>query len=321
MTSPAVSIVLPTFNRLEHLRPAVDSVFAQTFTDWELIVADDGSEAETVTYLAALADQPRVRVLRLPHSGNVPAVRNAALRAARGEYIAFLDSDDVWLPEKLALQVASLQAHPERGWSHTAFAVIDESGNLLTGARARWWPAAEGWILEPLIRMEVVVAISSAIVRRQLLEQLGGFDPEQRVCEDYDLWLRLAGSSEVDGVRETLLHKRSHPASHYDDTMVFEGLGRALAKRLAADTDRALRSTLRAERAKLAALLARSQAAHGRRWAALRTLMRSSQYSWEYPQWWMDGAHAAARAMAPESIVRVARSVVRRRRGEAYLPE
>jgi glycosyltransferase involved in cell wall biosynthesis len=321
MTSPAVSIILPTFNRLEYLRPAVDSVFAQTFTDWELIVADDGSEAETVTYLAALADRPRARVLRLPHTGNVSAVRNAALQAARGEYIAFLDSDDVWVPEKLALQVASLRAHPERGWSHTAFAVIEESGSLLTGARARWWPAAEGWVLEQLIRMDVVIAISSVIVRRQLLEQLGGFDPEQRVCEDYDLWLRLARLSEIDGVRETLLHKRSHPASFYDDAMVFEHLGRALTKLLAASADRALHPMLGRERAKLAACLARSQAVCGSRWAALRTLVRSSQYSWEYREWWMGGAHAAARAMAPPSVLRIARSVVRRRRGATHLQE
>jgi glycosyltransferase involved in cell wall biosynthesis len=324
MTSPAVSIILPTFNRLEYLRPAVDSVFSQTFTDWELIVADDGSEAETVAFLAALADRPRARVLRLPHTGNVPAVRNAALQAARGEYIAFLDSDDVWVPEKLALQVASLRAHPERGWSHTAFAAIDESGNLLTGARARWWPAAEGWILEKLVRMEVVIAISSVLVTQELLEQLGGFDPEQRVCEDYDLWLRLAGVSEIDGVRETLLHKRSHPASYYDSAMVFENLSRALTKLLAADSDRALHPMLGRERAKLAASLAHSQAVCGSRWAALRTLLRSSKYSWAYREWWMGGAHAAARAMAPEGILRIARSVVRRirrSRGATQLQE
>jgi glycosyltransferase involved in cell wall biosynthesis len=322
MALPTVSVVLPTFNRLQYLRLTIDSVFAQTFEAWELIIADDGSDDETLAYLSGIAQRPRVKLLRLPHTGNPGAVRNAAMRAARGQYIAFLDSDDVWMPEKLALQVASLEAHPERGWSHTAFAVIDDSGNLLTGARARWWPAAEGWILKQLIKMEVVVAIASVIVRRQLLEQLGGFDLEQRVCEDYDLWLRLARLSEIDGVRETLLHKRGHRVPyHYDNTMVFEYLGRALAKLLAADTDRSLHSIVRRERAKAAACLARSQAVDGGRWAALRTLVRSSRYSWGYREWWMGGVHTAARAMAPEGILRIARSVLRSRRGATHLQE
>jgi glycosyltransferase involved in cell wall biosynthesis len=321
MASPTVSIVIPTFNRLKYLRLAIDSVFAQTFEAWELIVADDGSDGETLAYLISIAQRPGVKLLQLSHTGNPGAVRNVALRAARGEYIAFLDSDDVWVPEKLALQIASLQAHPERGWSHTAFAVIDESGHLLTGARARWWPAAEGWILERLIRMEVVIAIASVMVRRSLLEQLGGFDPQQRACEDFDLWLRLAGLSPIDGVRETLLHKRSQQAPFYDNAMVFESLGRALDKLLAANTDRALYSIVRRERSKAAACLARTQAVCGSGWAALRTLARSSQYSWAYREWWKGGIHTAARAVAPEGVLRIARSVVRRRQGATHLQE
>jgi glycosyltransferase involved in cell wall biosynthesis len=315
MTSPEVSVVLPTFNRLKYLRVAVDSVFTQTFTDWELIVADDGSEGETAAYVAALANRPKVKVLRLAHTGNPGAVRNAACRAARGEYIAFLDSDDVWLPEKLALQVASLRSHPQRGWSHTAFAVIDESGGPLTGADARWWPAAEGCILEPLIKREVSVAISSVIVKRRLLEQLGGFDLEQPACNDYDLWLRLAGLSEIDGVSEILLHKRRQHDPYYHSTMVFEDMGRAIAKLLAISTDRSLHSMLRRERAKVAAGLARSQAIRGDRWAALGTLARSSQYAWGYAEWWLGGAEAAARAVTPSGVLRVARAVVGRGRG------
>ena len=315
MTSPTVSIVLPTFNRLKHLRPAVDSVFAQTFTDWELIIADDGSEGETAAYLETLAQLPQVTVLRLPHTGNLGALRNTAWQAGRGEYIAFLDSDDVWLPEKLAAQVASLERHPARGWSHTSFAVIDESGGLFTGAHARWWSAAEGWVLEGLIKMEAVIAIPSVIVRRQLLERVGGFDDSLRVCEDYDLWLRVAGLSEIDSVPETLLYKRTHRESYYNDTMVLEDRARALAKVLAAGRHPLLHSTLRRERAKLAAQVARNQAFLGRRWAALRTLARSSHYSWGYHEWWLNGAHAAARAMAPAGVVRIARAVVRRNGG------
>jgi glycosyltransferase involved in cell wall biosynthesis len=312
VTGPEVSVVVPTFNRPQYLRAAIDSVFAQTFTDWELIVADDGSEGETAAYLTALASRPKVKVLQLAHTGNPGAVRNAACRAAQGENIAFLDSDDVWLPEKLALQIASLRSHPERGWSDTAFAVIDESGEPLRASR--WWPAADGWILESLIEMETVIATSSLIVRRGLLEQVGGFDHQQRMCEDYDLFLRIAGLTEMDGIRETLLLKRRHAENYTDDAIALEDRGRALEKILAVSTDRSLRTTLHRERAKVAAGLARSQAVGGGRWAALCTLARSSQYSWGYREWWLGGAKAAARAVTPAGVLRVARAVAGRGR-------
>src|SRR5260221_147392 len=121
---PLVSIIVPTFNRVKYLRVAVDSVFAQTFEDWELIIADDGSDADTMAYLRTLADVPRVKLLRLSHTGNPPAVRNAALREATAEYIAFLDSDDVWMPEKLEAQLMSLRSHPVRRWSYTGCVMV-----------------------------------------------------------------------------------------------------------------------------------------------------------------------------------------------------
>jgi glycosyltransferase involved in cell wall biosynthesis len=311
---PRVSIVLPSFNRLKFLRSAVDSVFAQTFTDWELIVADDGSDENTYSYLQTLEERPAVRVLRLQHSGNPGAVRNAACGVAGGEYIAFLDSDDVWYPQKLALQVASLDSHGDRGWGATAFAVIDESGNPLSGERARWWPACEGWILEDLIKMEAVVAPSTVIVRRALFERSGGFDSGQRMCEDYDLWLRLAGLSEIDGIHETLVFKRTHQEHFTRYPAVFEDRSRALEKMLGNGLNPAMLALLRRERARAAADLARNQAVLGGRLAALRTLLKSSQYSWAFRDWWVGGAHAAVRAVAPAGILKIARAVVRRRR-------
>src|SRR5262249_9564276 len=158
------------------------------------------------------------------------------------------------------------------------------------------WPATEGWVVERLIRMEIVVATSTLIVRRSLLEQVGGFDVGQRMYEDYDLWLRLARLSEIDGVNETLLLKRRHEGHFCSYSIAWEDRLRALEKLLASATERSLRSTLRRERARVAAGLARSHAAFGGRWAALRALARSSPYSWEYPEWWLGGAGTVARA-------------------------
>src|SRR2546421_610268 len=102
-----VSVILPTYDRLPLLREAVESVRAQTWADWELVVIDDGSTDGTAEYLTELASvDPRVRVLRRPHRGNPARLRNEAVAASTGEYVAFQDSDDVWEPEKLARQLA-----------------------------------------------------------------------------------------------------------------------------------------------------------------------------------------------------------------------
>ena len=136
-----ISIILPTFNRLEYLRLTLESVFAQTFEDWELIVADDGSDVATREYLGALAGAHRIKRVWLSHTGNPAAVRNAALREARGDYVAFLDSDDLWAPRKLESQMALLRQRRGRQWSYTAFTRVDrrgvplpeESGRLVFG--------------------------------------------------------------------------------------------------------------------------------------------------------------------------------------------
>ena len=202
---PVVSIVLPTFNRLPYLQAAIESVFAQTFQDWELIVADDGSDAETRQYLQTVCRNPRVHVLWLLHSGRPSVVRNIALRQATGQYIAFLDSDDAWMPEKLDLQVRSLRGSADRRWSHTKYVIVDAAGDptpwtLQTGG----WPTPEGCVLEPLVKGDFVMALPTVIVHREFLEHANGFDEELVVCEDYDLWLRLASQSEIDAVQEPL---------------------------------------------------------------------------------------------------------------------
>ena len=125
---PWVSIVVPTFDRLEYVRPALDSVFAQTFSDWDLIIADDGSGEDLHAYLRDLGSRPRVKVVWLPHRGIPAAVRNAAVREATGTHVAFLDSDDLWAPRKLERQIALLTARPECGWSYTAFRQVDRQG-------------------------------------------------------------------------------------------------------------------------------------------------------------------------------------------------
>ena len=304
--SPAVSIVMPTFDRLQFLPPAIDSVLAQTFTDWELIIADDGSGEETRAYLRSLAD-PRVRVLWMAHSGRQSVMLNAALRVARGEYVAFLDSDDLWLPHKLERQVASLKRHPWRRWGCTAFALVDATGRPLTAARLAAWPAVSGWIRDHLLTDDAVIAVQSVIAERSLLEQVGPLDEEFVTCYEGDLWLRLAAVSELDGVDEALTLVRRHGMHSGSDITAWRDLRRMVEKALRTTSDAHFAALLRQQRAVMSAGLARSHALYGTRSDVVRTLAESAPYSWRYLRWWRVAAYASARAFAP----RVLRSAVR----------
>ena len=300
---PLVSVIMPTFNRLQFLPAALASLFDQSYPHWELIVADDGSEAATRGYLQSLSVHPRVRLLWLPHSGRPAVARNAALRVARGDLVAFLDSDDLWLPEKLARQIASLREHPRRLWSYTAFALVNAAGEPQP-QRASTAPG--GSILERMLRNEIIIMPSSVVVTRAVLERLGAFDEELVMSEDEELWLRLAVESEIDGIDEPLTLIRRH-GEHVGDVLIaWRDRRRVFEKALRTHRRAPFAPLLRRQRAEMAAGLAYSQACGGRRWGAVGTLVSSATYSWRYRQWWA-GAMRTARAAAPRALRELAR--------------
>ncbi len=295
--SPTVSIVVPTYNRLEYLRTSLASVFAQTFQDWELLIADDGSGEQTLAYLRSLSDA-RVRLLQLPHSGRPSVARNAGLGQARGEFIAFLDSDDQWLPGKLQAQLDSIRRHPHRGWGHTRYVLVDESGSPTEWARRTGgWPTPQGWILGPLVRSETVIALPSVLVRRALLDRAGGFDEDLVMSEDYELWLRLASLSEIDAVPEPLTLVLRHRQHSGNEITAFRDTVRAFDKLLLSGSAGGLVHALRKERAEVYGGLARSYAANGQARNALATLAGSFGLSWRYPKWWLRAFETTARVV------------------------
>jgi glycosyltransferase involved in cell wall biosynthesis len=306
---PAVSIILPTFNRLQYLRAAIDSVFGQTFQDWELIIADDGSDAETWTYLDTLAGVPRVKLLRLSHTANPPAVRNTALREARAEYIAFLDSDDVWMPQKLQLQIASLRSQRTRRWSYTRCVMVDALLNPVGAARDESRAAIDGWILDELLKAEVVVVQSSVIAARDLIAAAGGYPEDLPVCGDYELYVQLARRSQVDFVDRPLVLVRRHRQHYSDDITALTDLRRFIEKMQRRGTPTHLESVLGRRRAQVSAGIARGHAANGNRIRVLGTLAHSAPYSWRYRAWWYGIVAAMIRAFAPSGV----RAIVRRR--------
>jgi len=306
-SSALVSVILPTFNRLRYLRPTVESLYAQTFPDWELIVADDGSESETREYLQCLAKRPRVTVVWLAHSGRPSMVRNAALRRAAGEYVAFLDSDDLWAPRKLERQIETLHARADCRWTYTGFLRVDQCGNPLPEEKTRHWMPYEGDIFDHVVTCRASIRTPSVLAARELIEQAGEFDEAMTSAEDYDLWMRLALHSEVAIVDEPLVLVRLHEENHTREWQsAFAGRDRSLSRGQQL-VDPARRSLLREERMRNALRFAATHAQLGDRGRMSRVLWNSLPYSWSYPQWWLDGSRTALRGHLPRRLLEFCR--------------
>jgi len=205
--APLVSVIIPVHNAADLVADGVASALNQTWPNCEVIVVDDGSSDDTVRRLEPFGDS--VRVIRQEHRG--PAVaRNTGLRAARGVWAAFLDSDDLWRPEKLARCMAALAAHPAAGVAYTAVWIHElESGRrYLLPQYTRSGRMAEDLFLECR-----GVNTSTLVVRRSCLDAIGGFDEELFRAQDWDLMLRLAERTDYLHVPEPLTERRLHARS------------------------------------------------------------------------------------------------------------
>ncbi|HEX9428131.1 MAG TPA: glycosyltransferase [Candidatus Polarisedimenticolia bacterium] len=187
--APRVSIILPTFNRAAVLPESVASVLQQGHRDFELLIVDDGSTDDTSAMIAArFGADPRIRLLRTANAGPA-AARNLGLRAARGELIAFQDSDDLWLPEKLALQVRQADEHPE---ADLFFCDAYDRGGPGAGRTRFQGKGYRGDVsLRGIVAFQFPLCTPAVLVRRAALEMVGLFDPALDGAEDWDLWMRL----------------------------------------------------------------------------------------------------------------------------------
>jgi glycosyltransferase involved in cell wall biosynthesis len=214
---PIVSVIIPTFNRSGMVREAVESVVSQTCGEFELIVVDDGSTDDTVAALKPYSAS--LRLVRQENRG-VSAARNSGAAVAGGELLAFLDSDDLWLPEKLAVQLSYLRTFPEAAVCHTEELWI-RNGRRVNPRKKH--AKAEGRAFMRLLR-ESLISPSSVILRRSVFDEAGGFDESLPACEDYALWLALARRHDVHLIRRPLVVKRG---GHHDQlTRTIWGLDR-----------------------------------------------------------------------------------------------
>ena len=203
-SAPLVSVITATYNMGRYLGDTLESILGQTCPDVEAVVVDDGStDDETPRVLARYADDPRVVVVHQPNSGQTVA-KNNGLRRARGEFIGFCDADDLWRPEKLALQLPLFDGRDELGVVYGDFQFIDGEGAPIETVRPR---THSGRITGPLLA-DNFVHFPTTLTRRRVLEEFGGFDESLSMAIDYDLWLRISTKYEFAYVPQILVDYR-----------------------------------------------------------------------------------------------------------------
>jgi len=186
--SPLVSVIIPTYNRAGTVRRAIRSVLSQDYQNFEVLVVDDGSTDETPSLFGGNVEDGRLKFIRLERNVGGAQARNAGLALARGEFIAFLDSDDEWFPSKLTKQLERFRELPEE------YGLV-YCGLLLAHSNRRpereFVGNASGFFLEELLVQNLIGSMSCVMVKKRCLEQLGGLDPLMKSCQDWDLYIRL----------------------------------------------------------------------------------------------------------------------------------
>ena len=182
-----ISVIIPVYNGEQTIRKTINSVLNQTFSDFELIVINDGSQDSTLEIVSSIPDS-RIKIFSYPNSGQAIS-RNRGIERASGEFIAFLDADDLWKPNKLEAQLKALEANPQAAVAYSWTDFIDKDGQFLgTGTRINY----SGNVYEKLLVRNFLEHGSNPLIRRQALIEVGGFDGSLTPAEDWDLYLRLA---------------------------------------------------------------------------------------------------------------------------------
>ncbi len=250
---PFVSVVIPTHDRRDLAMHAIRSVLRQRDVDLEVIVVDDGSRDGTGDAVRSLSD-PNVRVLRHDRPSGVATARNTGIEAAQGEWIALLDDDDLWAPDKVKAQLEAAR-DAGRDWVYAGAVEIDQDGRYLGGDP----PPSPDALMRVLTKRNLMPAgCSNVMVKSELMSRAGGFEPTLRHLADWDLWLRLARYGPPAYVPEPLVAYRVHDAQASMDTSDMLDEARALSTRNGADHVSVLR------------WFAWSCLRQGRRWDAVR---------------------------------------------------
>lgn len=216
-TVPKVSVVIPAYNAMTYLPETLNSVLKQTFSDFEVVIIDDGSTDLIQAWIAQNITDPRVRLITQANQG-LSGARNTGIANAQGEYVAFLDADDVWEPTKLEKQVNYLDNNSTVGLVYNWTAFIDAegkpTGRIMGGD-------IEGDVLEEILQHNIIDC-PSVVVRRKCFETVGMFDITLRSVEDWDMWIRIAARYPLAVIKEPLVYYRQHSSNMSKNWRVME---------------------------------------------------------------------------------------------------
>lgn len=205
MKIPKVSVIIPTYNRAHFVIEAIESVLNQTFQDFEIIVVDDGSTDNTREALKKFGS--KIRYTYQENRG-VAAARNTGIRAAKGEFIAFLDHDDLWLPDKLSIQMDAFSKNKEVGLVYTDCVAFDKEGKLPKGDRIR----PSGWVFKQLFRRPFGL-LTGVVCKKECFNKCGLFNESFFTSDDYDMCLRISTKHKFLFIDQPLFRRRVHSHS------------------------------------------------------------------------------------------------------------
>ncbi len=214
---PIISVIIPVYNGQKTIKETIESVLNQTFTDFEIIVINDGSQDATLAIVNSINDS-RIKVFAFPNAG-VSASRNRGLDKAQGEFVAFLDADDLWTKDKLKEQLKALQANPQAALAYSWTNWIDEFGQFL---RPGGHITVNGKAYDKLLVRDFIESGSNPLIRKQALDKVGVFDGSITHGEDWEMWLRIAVCYEFVAVQSPQILYRISPKSASFDILKME---------------------------------------------------------------------------------------------------
>jgi glycosyltransferase involved in cell wall biosynthesis len=208
MKGPQVSVIMPVYNGEKYIVEAIESILNQSYKDYEIIIVNDGSTDDTFNKIRSYLQLSNIKYVRQENRG-LPAALNTGIKAASGEYIAFLDCDDLWMPHKLDMQMVFMKEHPEVGLVHGNISYVDQHGDPFTPDSPYKTDISGNCF--PELFMGNRIAVLTVLIKKESITNVGFFNEDFKYADDYDMWLRVSRHYPLGHIDKCLAAYRKHP--------------------------------------------------------------------------------------------------------------